>query len=577
MKPMRCLLAALVLLAMLAVAAGCGSKRSPATAPSTSLSPYARAMDNVVGNYAEYLGSGDVIVRGYGLVVGLGDKGAGKAPREVVQKIIAQAKHYGLGQANTNTEDITPERLIADRDTAAVVVSAELPPGTPKGAPIDAMVSALPGSPTISLAGGSLFMTELTRVQAEGGRLREGQPIATVKGEVFVNPFPGAADTSEATGQLQGRIIGGCTALEQRPIRLALRHADYGLAQAIQDAINEKYPAVPHVAKAISPQQIEIRIPQAFRGQHEHFLALVQHVYVPRNGMAQEYKARQLADLIGQPGAAYQDISLIWETMGRQVWPVVRPLYTDASPSVAYFAARAAMRQGDRQALEVVIFAARDAGNPHRMMAIEELGRSTEMAALDTLRGLLDADETPVRVAAYEAIAAGGLAEGIQRISVDGGRFEIDIVPTRGKFLIYASQERRQRLALFGEGMQITHPIYFSAPDDVATVLAREGDESLCVFRRVGASRQLSDPMRVGFDVKSLVTVLGTRPRKEKDGSYYGLGLTYSQVVGVLYRLCQEGSERRIPAEFILQRSGQADRIYTGPEPISRPDTTSGQ
>jgi hypothetical protein len=244
---------------------------------------------------------------------------------------------------------------------------------------------------------------------------------------------------------------------------------------------------------------------------------------------------------------------------------------------VAYFAARAAARQGDRQALEVILFAARDAGNPHRMGAIEELGRSTEMVALEALRDLLDAQDTAVRIAAYEAIAAGGLAGGIERISVDSGRFEIDIVPTRGKFLIYATQERRQRLAIFGEGMQISHPIYFSAPDDVATLLAREGEESLCVFRRVGASRSLTDPMHVPFDVKSLVTVLGTRPRKEKDGNYYGLGLSYSQVVGVLFRLCQEGTERRIPAEFILQQPRRADRIYTGPEPISRPDATSGQ
>jgi hypothetical protein len=439
------------------------------------------------------------------------------------------------------------------------------------------MVSALPGSPTLSLAGGTLFMCELTRVQAEGGAIREGQPLATVKGEVFVNPFPAGEGASDEAAALQGRVIGGCTALEQRPIRLVMRHADYGLVQAIQDAINDKYPAMPHVAKAISPQQLEIHIPPNYQDQYLHFLSLVQHVYVPRNGMAQDYKARQLADLITQGGAAYEDVSLVWETMGRQIWPVLRPLYTNASPSVAYFAARAAMRQGDRQGLEVVMMAARDAGNPHRMAAIDELGHSREMAALEALRGLLESEETPIRIAAYEAIAAGGLAEGIERISVDNGRFEIDVVPTHGKFLIYASQEHRQRLALFGEAMQVSHPVYYAAPDDVATLLAKPEDKELCVFRRVGASHQLTDMMHVPFDVRSLAQVLGTRPRKERDGSYYGLGLTYSQVVGVLYRLCQEGPQRRIPAEFVLQRAGEAGRIYAGPERVSRPDSTGGQ
>jgi hypothetical protein len=179
-----------------------------------------------------------------------------------------------------------------------------------------------------------------------------------------------------------------------------------------------------------------------------------------------------------------------------------------------------------------------------------------------------------VRVAAYEAIAAGGLVQGIERVSIDG-RFDVDLVPTRGKFLIYASQEHQQRLALFGEAMQIDHPIYFATDDENATLLARENDKQLSVFRRVGASRMLTDVMHVPFDVRSLVTVLGSRPRKESDGGYHGLGLNYSQVVGILYRLCQDGPQRHIPAEFVLQRAQHADRIYNGIEPISRPDASN--
>ena len=576
MTPMRRPLTAWVCLALLAGLAGCGDRAKPAgpEAPDAGPSPYARVMDGVVGNYATYVGGADVVVRGYGLVAGLGDKGSSDTPREIRQRIAAQMTRYGIGRSSTGTEDITPDRIINDRDTTDVVVSAEIPPGTPKGTRLDAFVSARPGSETVSLDGGVLYTTELQRFHAEGGRVREGQSVATVQGEVFVNPFKESQDDDDTTHLLQGRIIGGATSLEQRPIRLVLAHPDYGLAQAVQQAINEKYPFNPHVARAISPSFIDMRIPDKYRHDHERFLQSLLYVYISRQGVQKEQKVRQLAEEILQPAAPYEQISLVWEVMGRQVWPVVRPLYTHASPSVSYAAARAALRQGDEQAMEVVIVAARDAAHPHRMDAIRELGRSGEMAAAEALTGMLDSDDAGVRVAAYEAMSEAGMHGAIEHLIIDEGRIEIDVVPTTGKFLIYASREKRPRIALFGPGMQLRRPVFFTAPDDLVTVLARAGDKHLCVYRRVGPDKRLSDPMYIPYDVKSLVTVLGTRPHKQDDGSYYGLGLTYSQVVGVLYRLCQDGPERRIPADFILQRPDQADRIYAGPEPISRPDTT---
>ncbi len=573
MKPHAIALAALILVA------GCGGHRkAPATATAPALkSPYAKAMDGVIGNYATFMGGGDTVLRGYGLVVGLGDKGAGAAPHEIIRRINAQAQRYGLGRSSTNTEDITVDRLIHDRDTSVAVVSAEIPPGTPSGAPVDAFITVPPGVPTSSLEGGTLYITPLTRVQAEGAVVKEGQDMATVKGEVFVNPFAASSSDKPEESRLQeGRVIGGCTSLEQRPIRLVLHHADYGLAQSMQDSINDVFPAAPRVANAMTPSMLEIHIPRTYVRDYDHFLQLLLHVPVSRNGIQHELKARQLADQIVQPEAPYGAISLIWEAMGRQVWPVIRPLYTDKNPSVSFYAARAGLRQGDGQALQVMIFAAKDAGNPHRMEAVDELGKSIEMEALTTLKALLDSDDNTVRVAAYEAIAAGGLPGGIERISIDG-HFDLDIVPSKGKFIIYATQFRHPRIALIGEGMQVAKPMFFAAADDTATLLAHPGDETLCVYRRVGPNKTLSDQMHVPFDVKSLVNVLGTRPRKEKDSTYYGLGLTYSQVVGVLYQLCREGTQKQIPAEFILQQARPADRIYAGPEHISRPDTTGGK
>ena len=70
--------------------------------------------------------------------------------------------------------------------------------------------------------------------------------------------------------------------------------------------------------------------------------------------------------------------------------------------------------------------------------------------------------------------------------------------------------------------------------------------------------------------MRSLVHKLGQPAERDADGEIKGLGLTYGQVVALLYRMCEV--DKDIPARFVLQRPPAVQRIYRSTPTVGRPD-----
>jgi hypothetical protein len=393
---------------------------------------------------------------------------------------------------------------------------------------------------------------------------------------VLFRSFIDERDPSSNSRLRDGRIIGGGKTAEDRPLRLVLNNPDYALVRRIQDAVNTKFKFTPAVANARSPSFIDIRIPREYRDQYERFCTLIMHIYLAQGAGVEESRARELAKEMLLPTAPHDDISLVWEAMGKQVIPCFRDLYSSEDPAAAYYAARAGMRLGDPQAMEVVVrtAGASSAGSPFRLDAIAELGLNRTLGAAQALRALLDSPDAVVRVAAYEAMCKIGATSGLRRTDV-AGQFILDVLPSRGNFLIYATRTEQPRIAVFGQNVEVARPVFCNSPDGDVTVHAEAGEDQLKVYRHVGAKKVLSDEQLVKPDVESLVLALGSEPEKDNAGKYRGLGLSYSQVVGVIYRLCKDDNGKPVPAEFILQKPGKQDTIGTGVTPVGRPDSTT--
>jgi flagellar P-ring protein precursor FlgI len=166
---------------------------------------------------------------GYGLVVGL--SGTGDTFRNAPftqQSVQGTLQHLGMDMHGLT---------LANRNVAAVIVTADLVAGVETGSRLDVTVSALGDAP--SLMGGTLLLTQLLG--------SDGALYATAQGAVSVSGFQsqGEGETLSLGVPTAGRIPNG--AIVQRDVAAApdelrstleLKNPDYATAVRIVDAIN---------------------------------------------------------------------------------------------------------------------------------------------------------------------------------------------------------------------------------------------------------------------------------------------------------------------------------------------------
>jgi len=352
---------------------------------------------------------------------------------------------------------------------------------------------------------------------------------------------------------------------------LQLRQGDYARADLIQRRINQRFPGLRPVAVAKNPSTIEVNIPEDRRKDYQHFLRLVLHLPVRAGRGAWEMHARAIAEAIQQPGARHEELALVWEAMGRQVVPVLQTLYASRNSQAAYYAARTGVRLGDQMATPVVVRFATSANFPQQLDAIREAGNHPRLTqATPALQRLLDDEEETdlVRVAAYESLLKRGDRTRITRYRVPR-QFDLDVVRSKRRYVIYATQTGQPKLVLFGKDMSLARELFYMSGDETVTINAHKGAKEVLLYRKVPRTGRMSDGFKIDFLVRTLVRTMGTIPLPSDGAAPQGLGLTYSQILRVLNDLCKRGT---IPATFVLQPRGDIEKMYRGTTSGGRPD-----
>lgn len=210
---------------------------------------------------------------GYGLVVGLD----GSGDQTTQAPFTAQSVNSMLSQLGIQLPPgVTPQL----RNSAAVMVTAQLPPFARPGQTIDVTVSSLGNAR--SLRGGTLLLTPL--------RGADNQIYAMAQGNVIV----GGAGASAAGSRVQinhlsaGRVPAGATVERAVPIptlagetiRLELMQSDFTMAGRVADAINQTLAGGgASIAQAVDGRVIQVKLP----GESERrvpFLAQLENVEV---------------------------------------------------------------------------------------------------------------------------------------------------------------------------------------------------------------------------------------------------------------------------------------------------------
>ena len=206
---------------------------------------------------------------GFGLVVGLDGSGD-----QTTQTPFTLQTMRSLLQALGVT--VPPEDRIQLRNTAAVMVTASLPPFSRPGQAVDVTVSSVGNAK--SLRGGMLLMTPL--------RGADGQVYAMAQGSVLV-PGAGAGGGGASVTvnhQSVGRVPAG--AMVERPVQqsieddvlqIDLHRADFAQMQKVVESIGRRFG--PNVAIPLDGRTIQVRMPQDQLGKMK-FLADLQSLSV---------------------------------------------------------------------------------------------------------------------------------------------------------------------------------------------------------------------------------------------------------------------------------------------------------
>ncbi len=206
---------------------------------------------------------------GYGLVVGLPGSGDSRRTLFTNQSLGSLLRRMGV--------NIPPGDIDVD-NTAAVMVTAELPPFANPGEQVDVIVSAI--GDARSLESGTLLLTPLKGANGKVYGVAQG-PLTVGGFQANVGRIAQVRRNSPTTG----RITGGATIERSVPSRfvvenkiiLHLNEADFTTAGRIAKAINT---LSADIAKADNPSAVTITIPEPERASAVNFLAKIEELDV---------------------------------------------------------------------------------------------------------------------------------------------------------------------------------------------------------------------------------------------------------------------------------------------------------
>ena len=251
----------------------------PVPNPAANLEPVSPLRANAVGGGVRIKDLGFIAgaranqLTGFGVVVGLNNTGD-KDTVYSKQSLANMFKQFGIN---------VPASSVSSKNSAAVMITALLPPFMKSGSKIDVTVAAV-GDAT-SLTGGQLIVTPLMGLN--------GKVYAVAQGPVSNNAFtlgPAGAQITKNHPTV-GQIVNGAlvekevnvTLVRNDQIDIVLRDSDYTLVARMKEAINRESQRLGGrglIAEALDGNTVRVKMPDQFRASPIDFIAQLHAITV---------------------------------------------------------------------------------------------------------------------------------------------------------------------------------------------------------------------------------------------------------------------------------------------------------
>ncbi len=207
---------------------------------------------------------------GYGLVVGLAGTGDRRQALFSAQSLTNLLERMGVS--------VSPA-AIRVANTAAVLVTATLPPFAQPGMHLDITAAAI--GDASNLQGGILVLTSL--------RGADGQVYAVAQGPVMTGGFSSGKSGSSQTVNhpTVGRGVGAASVERSAPsvapkgtIRLQVNRSDFTTTTRIVEAVNQKFKAEKTLARAENAGLVSVAVPGEYNARVTEFISELENLSV---------------------------------------------------------------------------------------------------------------------------------------------------------------------------------------------------------------------------------------------------------------------------------------------------------
>ena len=258
----------------------------------------------------------DVQLLGYGLVVGLEGNGDGRGSPFTIQALANLMRNMGV--------EVDPQQIRA-KNTAAVMITAQLSPFDRVGTTIDVTVSSV--GDASSLEGGVLLMTPLQASPPNGPAMAVAQGPVSIGGFNVAGGGGGAGVSKNHP--VVGRIPNGAIVQQElvtpgevaSSLTVLLRDADYTTASRLARAIDIKFGN--RIAAALDAATIRLKVPRdrQTRGEFIDFISELEGVSVIPDGRARVVVNERTGTIVVGEHAAISEVAIAHGSLTISIGP----------------------------------------------------------------------------------------------------------------------------------------------------------------------------------------------------------------------------------------------------------------
>lgn len=233
------------------------------------------------------------------------------------------------------------------------------------------------------------------------------------------------------------------------------------------------------------------------------------------------------------------------------------PLLESQDPQTKFAAARCLLNIGDDSALKILREFAQDSASPFRIAAIQAVGDAGQRRDCIALMNRMVRDEDfDVRYTAYKYLSKYNDISIVQTAVAKD--FYIDQIIQMSPKTVYVSRKDEPRIVLFGAPIECEKNIFIESDDGQIIINAlpdansprggRIATNRISLMRKHPVTGELVGPLKTSFRLADVIKTLGDEPKPEDEKQRPGLGISYSEIVELLKKMCEKGA---VKAQFI--------------------------